>query len=60
MAGDVGRSALTTAQVLTAEIITPTLPTFRDVLGPGFDHGDSFEFGLDLIIDVLDRKARAV
>ena len=31
--------------------------TFEHVLKPGYDFGDSFEFGLDLIIDGLDRAA---
>ena len=33
--------------------------TFEHVLQPGYDFGDSFEFGLDLIIDGLDRAAQA-
>jgi hypothetical protein len=33
--------------------------TFEHVLKPGYDFGDSFEFGLDLIIDGLDRAANA-
>jgi AcrR family transcriptional regulator len=33
--------------------------TFEHVLKPGYDFGDSFEFGLDLIIDGLDRAAQA-
>jgi AcrR family transcriptional regulator len=32
--------------------------TFEHVLKPGYSFGDSFEFGLDLIIDGLDRAAR--
>lgn len=32
---------------------------FEHVLKPGYDFGDSFEFGLDLIIDGLDRAARS-
>lgn len=31
--------------------------TFEHVLKPGYDFGDSFEFGLDLIIDGLERAA---
>ncbi|MFZ0627430.1 MAG: TetR/AcrR family transcriptional regulator [Acidimicrobiia bacterium] len=31
--------------------------TFEHVLKPGYEFGDSFEFGLDLIIDGLDRAA---
>lgn len=33
--------------------------TFEHVLQPGYEFGDSFEFGLDLIIDGLDRAAKA-
>lgn len=33
--------------------------TFEHVLKPGYDFGDSFEFGLDLIIDGLDRAAQS-
>jgi AcrR family transcriptional regulator len=33
--------------------------TFEHVLQPGYDFGDSFEFGLDLIIDGLERAAEA-
>ncbi len=32
--------------------------TFEHVLKPGYDYGVSFEFGLDLIIDGLDRAAK--
>ncbi|MGA8040104.1 MAG: TetR/AcrR family transcriptional regulator C-terminal domain-containing protein, partial [Acidimicrobiia bacterium] len=31
--------------------------TFEQVLKPGYDFGNSFEFGLDLIIDGLERAA---
>lgn len=33
--------------------------TFEHVLKPGYDFGDSFEFGLDLIIDGLERASQA-
>ena len=29
--------------------------TIEHVLRPGYDHGDEFEFGLDLILDSLER-----
>ena len=32
--------------------------TFEHVLKPGYEFGDSFEFGLDVIIDGLDRAAK--
>ena len=39
----------------------PTLAAFtvEHILQPGYSFGDSFEFGLDLIIDGLDRATRA-
>lgn len=33
--------------------------TFDHVLKPGYDFGDSFEYGLDLILDGLERAAKA-
>jgi AcrR family transcriptional regulator len=33
--------------------------TFEHVLQPGYDYGDEFEFGLDLILDGLDRAFEA-
>lgn len=39
----------------------PYLPelTFEHVLKTGYDFSDSFEFGLELIIEGLDRAAKA-
>jgi hypothetical protein len=31
--------------------------TVEHVLQPGYDYGDEFEFGLDLILDGLERAA---
>jgi hypothetical protein len=31
--------------------------TTEHVLRPGYDHGDEFEFGLDLILDGLERTS---
>ncbi len=31
--------------------------TTEHVLQPGYDYGDEFEFGLDLILDGLERRA---
>jgi AcrR family transcriptional regulator len=33
--------------------------TFEHVMKPGYDYGDEFEFGLDLILDALERIPRA-
>jgi AcrR family transcriptional regulator len=33
--------------------------TTQYVLQPGYDHGDEFQYGLDLILDGLDRKLHA-
>ena len=32
--------------------------TVEHVLQPGYDYGDEFEFGLDLILDGLERARR--
>jgi hypothetical protein len=32
----------------------------QHILQPGYDYGDEFEYGLDLILDGLDRSLRAV
>ena len=32
--------------------------TVEHVLRPGYDYGDEFEFGLDLLLDGLDRARR--
>ena len=34
--------------------------TVEHILQPGYDYGDEFEYGLDLILDGLDRALRAV
>ena len=31
--------------------------TFQYVMQPGYDYGDEFEFGLDLILDGLERAS---
>lgn len=31
----------------------------KHVLHPGYDYGDEYEFGLDLILDGLERASRA-
>jgi hypothetical protein len=33
--------------------------TLQHVLQPGYDYGHEFEYGLDLILDGLDRALRA-
>lgn len=30
-------------------------PTVEHVLKPGYDYGDEFDIGLDLLLDALDR-----
>ena len=52
------------AEQITAHFPTDSYPhlaelTFEHVLKPGYSFADSFEFGLDLIIDGIDRAARA-
>lgn len=51
------------AEEIAAHFPTDAYPhlaelTFDHVLQPGYDFGDSFEYGLDLIIDGLDRASR--
>jgi AcrR family transcriptional regulator len=52
------------AQTMMAEFPTDAYPhltelTVEHVLQPGYDYGDEYLFGLDLILDGLERAARA-
>ena len=51
-AGDVG------ANVASGEYPHLTELAVEHILQPGYDYGDEFEFGLDLILDGLDRARR--
>ena len=52
------------AQVILARLATQDYPhvaemTVEHVLQPGYDHDAEFEFGIDLILDGLERVCRA-
>lgn len=52
------------AQAMLAQFPSDQYPhlaefTFDHVLRPGYDYGNEYEFGLDLILDGLDRALRA-
>jgi AcrR family transcriptional regulator len=52
------------AQVILARLATQEYPhvaelTVEHVLQPGYDHDTEFEFGIDLILDGLERACRA-
>lgn len=62
--GDDGEGFTEVAEQIAAAFPADVYPylaelTFEHVLKPGYDFGDSFEFGIDLIIDGLDRAASA-
>ena len=53
------------AQTMLAQFPVEEYPhlakfTFEHVLQPGYDYGDEYEFGLDLILDGLERASTAV
>jgi AcrR family transcriptional regulator len=53
------------AQVMLARFPADVYPhlaefTFRHVMQAGYDFGDEYEFGLDLILDGLERALRAI
>ena len=61
---DTAEEAAEVAQEILARFPADEYPhltelTVEHVLQPGYDYGDEFEFGLDLILDGLDRALRA-
>ncbi len=57
---DTGQETAGLAQVIMARFTPDEYPhlaelTLEHVLQPGYDYGDEFEFGLDLILDGLER-----
>ncbi len=57
---DTGQETADLAQVIMARFTPDEYPhlaelTLEHVLQPDYDHGDEFEFGLDLILDGLER-----
>lgn len=60
---DTGEETAELAKEILAEAPPGDYPnltelTVEHVLKPGYDYGDEFEFGLDLILDALERAAR--
>ena len=61
---DTPKQTAALAQVMPARFPAVEYPhlaelTFQHVLKPGYDYGDEYEFGLDLILDGLERAAAA-
>ena len=57
---DTGQETAYLAQMIMAQLTPDEYPhlaelTLEHVLQPGYDYGDEFEFGLDLILDGLER-----
>ena len=57
---DTGEESSELAEALLAQFPADEYPhlaefTFQHVLQPGYDYGSEYEFGLDLILDGLDR-----
>ena len=62
---DTGEETAELAQAMLAQFPAQEYPhlaefTFRHVLQPGYDYGSEYEYGLDLILDGLDRALQAV
>jgi AcrR family transcriptional regulator len=60
---DTGEETAELAQAMLARFPAQEYPhlaefTFRHVLQPGYDYGSEYEYGLDLILDGLDRALR--
>jgi AcrR family transcriptional regulator len=61
---DTGEETAELAQAMLAQFPAQEYPhlaefTFRHVLQPGYDYGSEYVYGLDLILDGLDRALRA-
>ena len=56
---DVSSGGLVMAQVPADEYPHLTEFTVEHILQPGYDYGDEFEFGLDLILDGLEKTRQA-
>ncbi|WP_433289368.1 TetR/AcrR family transcriptional regulator C-terminal domain-containing protein [Pseudonocardia sp. CA-142604] len=60
---DTAEETTDVAQLILARLSAEEHPhltemTVEHVLRPGYDYGDEFEFGLDLLLDALDRARR--
>jgi AcrR family transcriptional regulator len=61
---DTAEQTAQVAQMIMAQLSSDEYPhltemTIEHVLQPGYDYGNEFEFGLDLILDGLERALRA-
>jgi AcrR family transcriptional regulator len=61
---DTGEETAQLAEAMLAQFPAEKYPhlaelTFKHVLQPGYDYGSEYEYGLDLILDGLDRALRA-
>ncbi len=61
---EAGEEAEEVTKAIMAQFASGAYPHLTEiavehVLQPGYDYGDEFEFGLDLLLDGLDRAARA-
>ena len=62
--GDTEEETAEVAQMMMAQVPADEYPhltefTVEHILQPGYDYGDEFGFGLDLILDGLEKTARA-
>jgi len=58
---DTGEEATAVAETIVAQMPVDEYPYLVEMavehaMQPGYDYGNEFEFGLDLILDALDRK----
>jgi hypothetical protein len=58
--GDTEQETVEVAQMMMAQVPADEYPhltefTAEHILQPGYDYGQEFDFGLDLILDALDR-----
>jgi AcrR family transcriptional regulator len=62
--GDTEQETVEVAQMMMAQVPADTYPhltefTVEHILQPGYDYGDEFGFGLDLILDGLEKTREA-
>jgi AcrR family transcriptional regulator len=62
--GETEEETLEVAQMMMAQVPVDEYPhltefTIEHILQPGYDFGDEFAFGLDLILDSLETRARS-
>src|SRR5947208_16725254 len=62
--GDTEEETVEVAKMMAAQVPTDEYPhltefTVEHILQPGYDYGDEFVFGLDLILDGLEQTSEA-